>query len=292
MNRSQQVKPTRRSFLAISASVSAQAAVAAQVSEPPPQRITVAQVAVSRSVEQNLDTARRVFAQAAKDRAGWVHFPEGFLSGYYTGFRQEEVSASFTEVQRLCRDHGVIGLIGTCWNESGKLYNQIRIVDVHGGLVGSWTKTHLTTGELRSGYTPGGLPLTFECGGIRFGLLICNDLWRTPGYSGEGPFYNLSLKQARAGAQVIFHSVNSGNDLRYRPYHESNLMTYAAEAKCPIVVANAFSPPEPNARSGVIGTGFEYLAELPPDREAIRTVEFRPAPARDSDSNDSRARVR
>ena len=72
-------------------------------------------------------------------------------------------------------------------------------------------------------------------------------------------------------------AVNSGNNLNYRTYHESNLFVRAAEAKCPIVVANAFSPPEINARSGVVGSEFKYLDELPRDHEVIQTVEFVPA---------------
>ena len=54
-------------------------------------------------------------------------------------------------------------------------------------------------------------------------------------------------------------------------------MVRAAEAKCPIVVVNAFSAPEVNAGSGVVGTEFRYLEEMPRDREIIRTLEFIPA---------------
>lgn len=238
------------------------------------QRVTLAQLVATRNVADNLAKARTAFQQARKDGAKWILFPEGFLSGYYSGFLQADVAAAFAEIRQLCRKIGIIGLIGTGWKEAGKTYNQIRIVGPTGELIGRYAKTCLCYHELD--WTAGGFPFVFEACGIRFGTLICNDLWVTPGFS-DGPDPHLSLKIARAGAQVIFHAVNSGNNLDYRTYHESNLAVRAAEAKCPIVTVNAYSPPEINARSGVVGPGFRYLAALPRDRELVRTIEFVPA---------------
>jgi predicted amidohydrolase len=238
------------------------------------QRVTLAQVATTRNIADNLARARAAFQHARNDGADWILFPEGFLSGYYAGFHQDEVAAAFTEVEQLCRHSQVTGLIGTVWKEAGKIYNQIRIVSPAGELVGQYAKTCLCYDE--SDWAAGGSPLVFEAGGITFGTLICNDLWVTPGFS-DGPNPHLSLKIAKAGAQVIFHAVNSGSNLDYQGYHESNLLVRAAEAKCPIVIANAYTPPEINARSGVVGTGFKYLKALPRDREIIQTVEFVPA---------------
>src|SRR5438874_6680015 len=123
MSRSKNMKPTRRRLFALLSAGTVQASHAAQLNQLRPQRITLAQVVVSRSVEQNVATARRVFARATDDAAGWVLFPEGFLSGYYDGFRQPEVAEAFVEIQRLCRDHHTIGLIGTCWKEGTGIFN-------------------------------------------------------------------------------------------------------------------------------------------------------------------------
>ena len=271
---------SRREFLKSSAglfalAVSVPGRSLGMPSDPlPPQRITLAQLETTHDVKGNLDRAREAFAQARKDGAGWIMFPECYLSGYYTGFDAVEVAMAFAEIQNLCREAGVIGLIGTGWKEQGKTYNQIRIVDAKGLLADQYAKTCLCYSE--SDFTAGGFPMVHTLGGIKFGTLICNDMWVTPGFS-DGPNPHLSLKQARAGAQAIFLAVNSGNDLKYRPYHESNLFTRAAEAKCPIVVVNAFEKPEINATSGVVGTNFEYLSSLPRNREAVQTVEFSPA---------------
>lgn len=241
-----------------------------------PQRITLAQVMATRDVKQNLAKARAVFDQARKDGADWVLFPEGFLSGYYTGFSQSEVAAAFGEVQGLCRECRVVGLIGTGWKEHGKIYDQIRIVDAAANLAGQYAKTCLCYYDRDCGFTSDGFPMIHVLGGIKFGTLICNDLWVTPGFS-DGPDPHLTLRLAREGAQVIFDAVNSGNNLNLRAYQEANLTIRAWEAKCPIVAVNAFTPPASNVTSGVVGTDFKYLEVLPRDREVIKTVSFIPA---------------
>ena len=183
---------------------------------------------------------------------------------------------AFVEVRSLCKEAGVIGLIGTCWKEeAAKPHNQIRIVDRKGDLAGRYAKTCLTYGDAKE-YEAGGFPLVHTVGGVTFGTLICNDLWVTPGYT-DGPNPHLTLQQARAGARVIFHEVNSGSDQRYRAYHESNQALRAAEARCPIVSVNAASPAgEVNCASGVVLPTMEYARMLPRKGEAVETVEFTP----------------
>jgi predicted amidohydrolase len=238
------------------------------------QRVTLAQIFVTKNVKNNLKRIRAAFTQAKKDHAAWVLFPEGALSGYHDGFDQQEVADGFEEVGQLCRDICVNALIGTCWKEGGQTFNEIRIVDSKGTLVGRYAKTCLTYGDAEQ-FAPGTFPLVHEVGGIKWGTLICNDLWVTPGYS-DGPNPHLSLKAAKAGAQVIFHSVNSGTDQRFRAYHESHLSLCSAEAKCPIIVVNAAHHTAINCASGVV-SGFEYEVSLPREGEVIRTVEFTPA---------------
>ena len=238
------------------------------------QRITLAQVPVTEDVAKNLEYAREALAQAERDGARWVFFPEMFLSGYYGGFRQEEVARAFEEVCGLCRKAQISGLISTGWKEQGKILDQVRIVNPQGECVADYAKRLLCYGEAY--LAPGETPLVHALNGLKFGTLICNDLWVTPGFS-DGPNPHLSLQIARAGAQVIFQAVNSGNDQRYRSYHESNQFLRAAEAKCPIVAVNAFEAPEINATSGVVGTEFAHLVTLPRDHPCIQTVEFTPA---------------
>lgn len=236
-------------------------------------RITIAQLSVSKNdIGANLAAMEEAFHQAAREKADWIIFPEGMLSGYHAGFDQEEVASAFTQCQDLCKQYELTGLIGTCWKEGGKTYNQIRIVGADGKFIGAYAKRCLTYGDARWA-EPGTSDLVFESMNTPFGTLICNDLWVTPGFT-DGPNPHLTLKQAKAGAKVIFQAINSGSSQKYRAYHESNLFTRAAEAKIPIVTCNAFTEPAVNATSGVVGRNFEFLTSLPRDREAIQTVEF------------------
>jgi NAD+ synthase len=238
------------------------------------RRATLAQVVVHKNVAQNLVNARCALEQAAAEKSEFVLFPEMFLTGSARDFQQSEAAAGMAEIAELCRKFAVTALVGTAWKEEDKTFNQVRIVDATGAPAGVYAKKCLTYGDAKM-VTAGTTPLVFSLADLTVGILICNDLWVTPGYT-DGPNPHLTLKQARAGAQVIFHHIFSGNDQRHRAYHESNHFVRAAEAKCPIVAVNAFSAPEVNATSGVIGTEFQHLVALPRDREAIQTVEFLP----------------
>lgn len=272
--------PSRRQALQGAGALAATAVLgAAQDPEKAgPQRATLAQIVVAAKTADNLKRMRQAFGQAKKDQAGWIVFPEGALSGYHDRFDPKEVVEAFAELRGLCKDSGVIGLIGTCWKEDdGKPHNQIRIVDRSGELIGRYSKTCLTYGDAKQ-FASGGFPLVHRAGGLKIGTLICNDLWVTPGYT-DGPNPHLTLQAVRAGAQTIFHEVNSGSDQRFRAYHESNLALRAAEAKCPIVVVNAASASgEINCASGVVAA-FEYARMLPRKGEAVETVEFTPRQA-------------
>src|SRR5437763_10733536 len=96
------------------------AAEPAQADRPAVQRITLAQIRVGRDVDDNLPRIRAAFAQARKDKATWIMFPEGALSGYRTDFDQARVAAALAEVMRLCREARVFAVLGTCWHENGQ----------------------------------------------------------------------------------------------------------------------------------------------------------------------------
>jgi predicted amidohydrolase len=267
---------SRREFLIASGTLALTASLTLAEDNPKAERITLAQILVGHNVAENLKRMTAAIEQAKHDKAGWVFFPEGALSGYYGGFSPAEVEEAFKQIQNLCQEAGLIGLIGTCWKEDAeKPHNQIRIVDRDGQLAGRYSKTCLTYGDARE-FAAGGFPLVHDVGGLTIGTLICNDLWVTPGFS-DGPNPHLTLQQARAGAQVIFHAVSSGGDQRYRAYHESNQAVRAAEAGCPIVTVNtAVETGEVNCASGVVLPTTEYAFILPRKGEAVETVEFTP----------------
>jgi hypothetical protein len=56
-----------------------------------------------------------------------------------------------------------------------------------------------------------------------------------------------------AGAEVIFHIINSGTDLTYRTFHEASVELWARQLEIPIIEVNAaHGNKEINAASGII----------------------------------------
>jgi predicted amidohydrolase len=104
---------------------------------------------------------------------------------------------------------------------------------------------------------------TFDWNGLRFGILICNDLWATPGYTTlSNPYLVWKLKQL--GAQFIVHCINSGSAQKYRPFHESSADLWALSAKTPILEVNAAQGSAViNAQSGLIEANGERSLRVP-----------------------------
>jgi predicted amidohydrolase len=179
-----------------------------------------------------------------------------------------------------------VGLVlGTCYKEEEEArrtwdptypakreefcYDQVRVFSPTGEYLGAYSKILLGsslqqpgTGEMKS-FVAGSLR-TFSWNGICFGVLICNDLWATPGSTTiPNPYLPWQLK--KMGAEVIFHSVNTGHVQRYRPYHESSEALWAWSLSVPIVTVNALTDhTKPiNCRSGVIGADGERKCEAP-----------------------------
>lgn len=140
-----------------------------------PRRVTLAQVTLHKSVEQNLTSARRALEQAGAEKADFVLFPELFLTGGVRDLRQDEAAAGMAEIAQLCRKFAVAALVGTAWQEKDKRFNQVRIIDATGALAGVYAKKCLTYGDAKH-VSPGTTPLVFSAGGLTAGVLICNDL--------------------------------------------------------------------------------------------------------------------
>jgi predicted amidohydrolase len=259
----------------------------APAAEPPPKttprELTVAglQMIDSKDVAANERVIRQAIDQAASVKADFLLTPEGSLSGYYADFDRTVVAAAIERVARHARESQVGLLLGTCYKDmeedvpSGAAkqgetparheycYDQVRVYAPSGEYLGAHSKIllcsplhHPGTGEMRD-YVAGTLR-TFTWNGICFGVLICNDLWATPGYTTTpNPYLAWSLKNM--GAQVIFHAVNTaGTPLYFRSYHESNEVLWAMTLNIPMVTTNANDNKlASNCRPGVIDANGE-----------------------------------
>jgi len=228
---------------------------------PHTYRIAGVQMVVGRNIEDNAPKISRGIDEAAAAGAGFVVFPEMALTGYHGDFDQDARSEAMAAIQGQCARVGICALVGMGDEREGGTFNSVFVIDDAGAVLGWHDKIVATEGD-RKWCTPGQELRTFEHGGLRFGCLICNDLWVTPG-SGPYPDPRLTYQLGQKGAAVIFHSINAGSSQIHIPYHESNLALRARESKAYICTANAAPGDKPaNCLSGVMQPDATWLTHV------------------------------
>lgn len=224
-------------------------------------RIAALQMDVSNNIQENEQTIIRHLNDLKDQDIDLLITPEGSLSGYTSQFDREQLNKSLENVREVAKELKIGLVLGTCYKEiidgSEYCYNQARVYLPDGTFLGSYSKI-LTcspldnpgTGEMME-YVQGKVR-TFSYKGVEFGILICNDLWATPGYT-TIPNPYLPWKMQEAGAEVIFHIINSGTDQSYRTFHEASVELWARQLEIPIVEVNAaHGNKEINATSGIV----------------------------------------
>jgi predicted amidohydrolase len=219
------------------------------------------QMSVSNDIRTNQEKIIEAIRKAANDGARFLITPEGSLSGYTSNFNQADLALALENITAFAKKMKVGLMLGTCYKENIKgkeyCYNQVRVYLPNGDFLGDYSKILRCSsldlpgsGEMVD-YVEGELNI-FNWNGVRFGILICNDLWATPGYTTmPNPYLPWKLRQM--GAQFIIHCINSGTVQKYRPFHESSAELWASSLKIPIIEVNAAQGNETiNAQSGLI----------------------------------------
>jgi len=229
------------------------------------------QMNVSNSVEENELTILRHLKSLKNKNIDFLITPEGSLSGYNSEFNGYELKESLARVMKVAKNLNIGLILGTCYKDSveGKeyCYNQARVYLPDGTFSGAYSKiltcspiTNPGTGEIME-YVQGSVK-TFSVKGIDVGILVCNDLWATPGYTTTSNPY-LPWKMKEAGAKIIFHLINSGTNMDYKAFHESSVELWAKTLKMPIIEVNAaHGNKEINAGSGIINKNGERIRSI------------------------------
>jgi predicted amidohydrolase len=236
------------------------------------------QMNVSSDIHSNKEKILTAMRDAVSGGADFLITPEGSLSGYTAQFNQEQLQMALSEIESAAKDLNIGLMLGTCYKEmAGETeycYNQVRVYAPGGQFLGAYCKIlrcssldYPGTGEMLD-YVEGELK-TFEWKGQRFGILICNDLWATPGYTTmPNPYLPWKLKQM--GSQFIVHCINSGTNRKYKPFHESSAELWALSLKIPVIEVNASYEERPvNARSGFIDAKGERTIIVPDTGEHL-----------------------
>jgi predicted amidohydrolase len=250
------------------------------------------QMNVTSDISSNKNHIIEGIRKAAKEGADFLVTPEGSLSGYTSNFDQKAVDKALPEILAVAKELKVGLFLGTCYKDQIKdvsyCYNQIRVYAPSGEFLGTYAKILRCspldlpgTAEMTD-YVEGELRI-FEWKGVKIGTLICNDLWATPGYTTiPNPYLGWKLKQM--GAQVIIHCINSGNDQRYRKFHESSAELWALSLQIPIMEVNAAQGQKQiNAGSGLIAPDGTRTTIVPDSGEAFFKVDISLDASRNSD---------
>jgi predicted amidohydrolase len=235
-------------------------------------RVTGVQMAVGATKGDNLP---KILDHIKNSDCDILIFPEMSLTGYNNEFSDTKTHEAWQQIATACRQAYVTAIIGTGARTDGHTYIQSRIYGDQGNLVGTQEKL-IPTEKDREWCRPGEELRVFNIGDLDFGCLICNDLWVTPGM-GPYPDHRLSYQLGQKGAQVIFHSANSGCDPFYAEFHVANLKLRARENRRHIVTVNAASFNGPiNSPSGVVSPEGEWLVRCNTQGEQTFTFEIDP----------------
>jgi NAD+ synthase len=136
----------------------------------------------------NVEKARAARADAQRDGADLVAFPELFIAGYppedlvLKPAFQAACRARIEELARATADGGPAMLVGTPWlADDGKLYNAYCLLD-QGVIAAVRFKVDLPNYGVfdeKRVFVPGPLPGPISFRGVRIGIPICEDIWGT-----------------------------------------------------------------------------------------------------------------
>ena len=224
-------------------------------------------------VTGNAEKVRRARAQAAKDGADLVLFPELFLAGYppedlvLKPAFQAACRSAIEELARETADGGPAALVGTPWLEDGKLYNAVALID-GGQITALRFKVDLPNYGVfdeKRVFEPGPLPGPINFRGIRIGVPICEDIW------GPEPVECIT----ETGGEFLL--VPNGSPYRRGVVDERLNVAVArvTEARMPLVYLNQVCGQDELVFEGasfVLNADGSLAAQLPAFREAVTTV--------------------
>jgi NAD+ synthase len=158
------------------------------MNKPPADQLAIAVAQLNPvvgDVSGNLERARVARAQAARERADLIAFPELFIAGYPPEdlvLKPAFQAACRTAIETLARetaDAGPAILIGTPWVDDGKLYNAYVLL-AGGRIEAIRYKADLPNYGVfdeKRVFVPGPMPGPIVIAGTRIGIPVCEDIW-------------------------------------------------------------------------------------------------------------------
>ena len=232
-------------------------------------RIALANVPFPSSPDESITIAENAIAQAAREQASIVCFPEAFIPGLrgvghsIPPADREFLERAWSTLARAAAASCVAVILSTeRINEDGALLISALVINADGSRAGFQDKVQLDPTE-EGNYTAGMGRRVFKAGALTFGISICHEGWRYP---------ETVRDCVRLGAQVVFHPhLHEAEPGSYRPqafadpantFHEKAALCRAAENTCYFATVNYASEGSPTT-SAVVNPDGTLLAWQP-----------------------------
>ena len=198
-------------------------------------RIALANIRPAATPGESVTLARGAIANAAREGALVVCFPEAYVPGYRTAGKpcpppdEQFLERAWTDIADAARDAGVAVVLGTERIVDGRPRISALVIDADGVTLGAQDKVQLDPSEDVT-YAAGAERQLFQVGPLTFAVAICHEGWRYP---------ETVRWAARRGAHVVFHPhFHEAEPGAFRPttfadprntFHEKAMLCRAAE---------------------------------------------------------------
>jgi predicted amidohydrolase len=220
-------------------------------------RAALANLPYPTTPDESVAMAEEAIAEAGREHAGLICFPECFVPGYrgmgHTPPPPDPVflERAWSTIAAAAAKAGVAVVLGTERMIDGALVMTALVVNPDGSVAGFQDKVQIDPSE-EATYTPGSGRSVFQVGPMTFGIAICHEGWRYP---------ETVRWAARRGAQVVFHPhFHQAEPGSYRPttfadpansFHEKAALCRAAENTCFFAMVNYASDGSPTTSAVV-----------------------------------------
>ena len=198
-------------------------------------RIALANIPYAASPDESVERAERAIAEAAREKAAIIAFPESYIPGYRGEvWVRPPADPAFLEkawsrIEQAAAKAKITVALGTERIVAGKARISVLVINPDGTRAGWQDKVQLDPSE-DSEFEPGSGRHVFEAGPLKFGFSICHEGFRYP----ETVRY-----AATRGAHVVFHPhYHWAEGDSYRPtsfgdpkntFHEKSVLCRAAD---------------------------------------------------------------
>ena len=223
-----------------------------------PFRIALANLRPAASPDQAVALVCGAIADASRQAAGIVCFPECYVPGYRGAGKTVPppdpafLERAWSEIAAAAATSRIAVVLGTERVVNGGIVPTALVIGSDGSRAGWQDKVQIDPSE-EGTYTPGADRRVFSSGPLTFGVAICHEGWRYP---------ETVRWAARRGAQVVFHPhFHEAEPGAYRPstfadpantFHEKAMLCRAAENTCYFASVNVASPGSPTT-SAIVG---------------------------------------